>query len=356
MPAHQSHLLDLPLPDAIESSDAHNLGAVMANVDYVMSVRDVQDNKFVDAIGQTRFLVIPDGVNPDPNPASGQLRSSGDWYDAVVGAGKWLNEQGKARGDILFVVHGFNNSEDDVMQRHRLVRDGLLALGFKGVVVSFDWPSDDSVLAYLADRHHAKLTALQLMTDGVSELAARQKPGCPINIHILGHSTGAYVIREAFDDADDAQLSQSSWLVSQILFAAGDVSAGSMSDGDAGAESIYRHSLRVTNYSNRHDAVLDISNVKRLGVAARVGRVGLPDDAPATAVNVDCTEYYAEFASDPNVQATDGPAKVAGVECHSWYFGNAIFTKDLFDTIIGIEDTPRTTRVPGADGKLHLSE
>lgn len=258
-------------------------------VDFVMSVRDVRKGQFVAEVGQTRFLQVPDGANADP----AQAIKAGDWYKAVTTAGEWTNSRGEARGDILFVVHGYNTSVNDAVDRHRQIKADLGKLQFKGVIVSFDWPSSTSALAYLPDRHRAKETALQLVNDGIRQLSARQTPDCAINIHILGHSTGAFVIREAFDDADDTQLAQSSWLVSQILFAAGDVSAGSMSEGNSGAASVYNHCLRLTNYSSRHDVVLDISNVKRLGVAPRVGRVGLPDDCPRTAVNVDCTDYYA---------------------------------------------------------------
>lgn len=77
---------------------------------------------------------------------------------------------------------------------------------------------------YLEDHHDAKQTALQLVTDGITLLSAEQGPDCTINVHLLGHSTGAYVIREACDDADDAQLLNSSWLVSQIALIGGDVS------------------------------------------------------------------------------------------------------------------------------------
>src|SRR5690242_3856347 len=109
-------------------------------VDYVMSVRNVQDGQFVAEVGPARFLAVPDGAGPDPS----QAMAAADWYKAVQAAGEWKNALGEPRGDILFVVHGYNNSEDDVMQRHRLMKDGLAALAFKGVVVSFDWPSGNS--------------------------------------------------------------------------------------------------------------------------------------------------------------------------------------------------------------------
>jgi hypothetical protein len=35
---------------------------------------------------------------------------------------------------------------------------------------------------------------------------------------------------------------------------------------------------------------------------------------------------------------------VDGAQSHSWYFGNAIFATDLFQTVIGFPSSPRTTR------------
>ena len=150
------------------------------------------------------------------------------------------------------------------MERHRQLQEDLRAAGFRGAIVSFDWPSADMTLNYLEDRHDAKQTALQLVDDGVRLLAREQAPGCTINVHLLAHSTGAYVVREAFDDADDASLAQSGWLVSQIAFIGGDVSGGSMSAGESSTESLYRHCIRLTNYSNEGDSVLKVSNAKRL--------------------------------------------------------------------------------------------
>jgi esterase/lipase superfamily enzyme len=324
----------------------------MANdVDYVMSVRAVRNGAFVADVGPTRFLAVP--VNSYPAPD--QAITASAWCKAVTTAGEWKNSKGEARGDILFIVHGYNMSEQEIMDRHRRIKGDLATLKFKGVIVSFDWPCSNSALAYLADRHLAKETALRLVDDGIRQLSARQTPDCAVNIHLLAHSTGAYVIREAFDDADDTELTQSSWLVSQVMFAAGDVSAGSMSAGNAGAASVYNHCLRLTNYSNQNDVALDISNVKRLGVAPRVGRIGLPGDAPRLAVNVDCTEYYTLLDSDATVEHADEPLGRPGTKSHSWYFGNAIFTRDVFETVIGIENSQRSTRTVGPDGKLHLT-
>ena len=244
--------------------------------DFVMSVRSVENGAFTDEVGPTQYLVVPRGQPLLPMYAI----AANQWYAKVLAASAWKNQDGEARGDILFMVHGYNMNESEVIERHRLLAQDLEALQFKGAIVSYDWPSDDKALAYLSDRHKAKITALRLMSDGIRYLSAKQTPDCPINIHVMGHSTGAYVLREAFDDADDALLANGGWNVSQVIFAAGDVSSTSMAKDDGGADAIYRHCVRLTNYSSRYDVALGISNVKRAGVAPRVGRVGLPRRLP----------------------------------------------------------------------------
>lgn len=317
---------------------------------WVMSVRAVKDEQFIAEPGETRYLEVPDGMDPLPAHAIPQAQ----WIAAVQKAAAWKNDQGEQRGDLLFSIHGYNMSEKEVIERHRRLASGLQDCGFKGVVVSFDWPSDNKALAYLPDRHNAKVTALQLMTDGIAVLASAQQPNCTINIHVLGHSTGAYVLREAFDDADDSQLQNNAWNVSQLILAAGDVSAASMVAGDPGAASVYRHCVRLTNYSSRHDQALDISNIKRVGVAPRVGRIGLPDGAPAKAVDVDCSTYYNTLTSDPAILAQDEPDGIVGMQSHSWYFGNKIFTRDLFYTLIGTDRQTIDTRTMKAEGRFIL--
>ncbi|MCU0809185.1 MAG: alpha/beta hydrolase [Candidatus Contendobacter sp.] len=321
--------------------------------DYVLSVRAVRNGAFVADVGPSKFLVVP----PRQSPAPTQAITQSAWYKAVRTAAVWQNERGEARGDLLLIVHGYNLSVAEVIQRHRRLKEDLMAFGFQGVIVSFDWPSDDKALAYLPDRHRAKETAFRLVSDGIAYLSAQQTPACMINIHVFGHSTGAYVIREAFDDADDNELPNMSWTVSQVLFAAGDVSAQSMAAGNGDSESLYRHCIRLTNYASRYDQVLDLSNVKRLGVAPRVGRIGLPGNAPPQAVNVDCTAYYEKLAEDSsNLAVQDQPDGFVGIKSHSWYFGNRAFARDLFGVVIGEDRNLIPTRDVGPDGQIALKK
>ncbi|RFC31284.1 MAG: Alpha/beta hydrolase of unknown function (DUF900) [Candidatus Nitrotoga sp. MKT] len=320
---------------------------------FVMCARAEEDGVFIAEPGPSLFLLVPEGERPSPKHALKKpqwlkkLRIAATW-------GKDARNDKLDRGDLLVFVHGYNNDQKIIMDRHTQLKRDLTSVGYKGEILSFDWPSDDKALNYLEDRHDAKKTAMQLVTDGVRALSEQQAPDCTINIHLLGHSTGAYVIREAFDDADDARLSNNSWTVSQIVFIGGDISASSMSQGDSSTDSLYRHCTRITNYSNLYDSVLKLSNAKRLGVAPRVGRVGLPNDASAKAVNIDCTEYFGSLDSNEEIKKAD-QAVIFGSFDHSWHIGNQLFARDLFETIKGdLDRSVIPTRAISADGKLKL--
>ena len=308
--------------------------------DYLITVRAISDGAFTDSPGATTFLKLEDADTAPFNPA--RAMPGDDWVREVIGqVAKSKDATGVLRGDVLVFIHGYNNSMADVLTRHRILKRDLPAHGFAGTVISFDWPCYDTALAYVPDREEAKLTAFGLVRDCIFRVARMQSQlDCDVNVHLLAHSTGAYVVQEAFDDADDRRAINSiNWTVSQIALISGDISSNSMADGDADTESIYGHCVRLTNYSNGHDEVLQISNIKRVGIEPRVGRVGLPGAAPAIAVNVDCSQYY---------QAAIGPhaAGVAGVATsHSWQFGDPVFTSDLAQTLNGnVDRSVITTR------------
>jgi len=313
--------------------------------DFVMCARNVSGKTFDAEPGKTRFLTVPDGTLPSPAHEETNVDT---WVRQVLTEGTR-----KRVGDILIFIHGYNNGPKEIMKRHRRLKADLEAVAFKCAVVSFDWPCEATALNYLEDRHDAKQTAMQLVSDCIALLAKKQTPDCKINVHLLGHSTGAYVIREAFDDADDAALKQASWVVSQIIFIGGDVSSGSLTDDDSSSNSLFRHCTRLTNYSNLHDSVLTLSNAKRLGMAPRVGRVGLPDNAPARAVNVDCSKYFAQLDSDPEIKSAD-QAEEVGTFCHSWHIGNRLFIRDLAITLRGELDRTVIPTRELDEGVLHL--
>ena len=324
----------------------------MPGFDYVITARKpTADNTgYTDNPGESDFIKIPDTA-PSYTPADEIPRT--DWINEVLAqSAPHRDATGVVRGDVLVFVHGYNNTIGGILQRHRLLKGDLPQYGFDGTVVSFDWPCNDVALSYLPDRINAKRTALQLVTDCITPLAALQSTGqCATNVHVLAHSTGAYVIREAFDDADDRHvIAVTNWTISQIALISGDVSSASMSSNNAGSESIYLHCIRLTNYSNPYDEVLQLSNAKRVGLAPRVGRIGLPGNAPATAVNVFCGTYYQTLGPQ-------NPGGLAGVTfSHSWQFGDPVFTQDLAATLGGeVDRGVIATRTRAADGSLVLT-
>lgn len=313
-------------------------------MDYVFTARSVSDGAFGIKPGPTKFLRVPPGKKTHTPDMAIRQR---DWFDAVTAEAETGRDPatGQPVGDVLIYIHGFNVDLTTMMTRHRLIRKGLEGLGYRGAVVSFDWPCADTALNYLPDRTSAKLTAIRLVTDAIRPMSRYMNQECRINIHVLAHSMGAYVVREAFDDADDRPaVAATSWSVSQLMFCAADVSSDSLGT-TAKSSSLYRHCVRFTNYWNPYDAVLSISNVKRVGVSPRAGRIGLPADAPPKAVSVDCGRYYdthrEDFAGIPNAD-------------HSWYFHDATFLKDVWLTIGGeIDRHVFPTRYHEA-GRLHL--
>jgi esterase/lipase superfamily enzyme len=322
---------------------------------FLMCARAVKDGAFISEPGPSLFLRVPDGEVPSPDHATD---SPEIWFKNLRSACIWGKDSRKPdyqRGDLLVFVHGYNNDQNTVMKRHRLLKSNLSKAGYKGEVLSFDWPSANMALNYLEDRHDAKITAIQLVNDGIRALSSQQRPDCTINIHLLGHSTGAYVIREAFDDADDCGLDNNSWVVSQVVFIGGDISSDSLKEGCSSTESIFRHCVRLTNYSNSNDSVLKLSNVKRLGMAPRVGRVGLPGGAPTKAVNVDCSAYYEQLSKDQSIKQADHSGEELGAFDHSWHFNNIIFARDLFETLKGDMDRASIpTRSKDSGGNLWL--
>lgn len=315
----------------------------MANL--FISTRTKKGDRFGNEPGPVRYLFVPEGAH-EPLPEHQVTKS--EWRKQALADSTVETVDGVPCGATLFFVHGYNNDPAVVQDRHNLLRRNLKTAGFVGSVISFDWPSADSALNYLEDRTDAKMSALHLVTGGIQLFTDMLQQDCRINVHVLGHSTGAYVIREAFDDADDrASIANVNWTVSQVCLIAADVSAGSFENGHAKTSSLNRHSVRITNYSNPFDSVLKLSNAKRIGLSPRAGRVGLPDDAWPKCVDVNCGDHWASLV--------ESDSRAPGTFSHSWHFGDALFMEDLKLTLAGdIDRHAIPTRRVGDDGHLHL--
>jgi esterase/lipase superfamily enzyme len=310
-----------------------------------------EDGEFLPEPGDTKFLKVPLSKNRYSNA---DAISRNVWQARVIAAADGVEDEiTGSTGDVLFFVHGYNNDIETVLWRTRAVQNSLSAQGWKGLVVGFDWPSDNSTLNYLEDRYDASQVAQRLVDDALQIIVDAQFPAdpkvspCTINVHLLGHSTGAFVIMEAFSNAaKKGALFKKSWRIGQVAFIGGDVSSASLSSDSDWAAPMYERIFRLTNYSNRFDKVLGVSNMKRLGTAPRAGRVGLSDELPGKAVNVDCSEYF---------QTKDPKQSVfVGTFNHSWHIGDPEFALDLALTLEGEMDRQAIPTRRNDQGRLTL--
>ena len=303
---------------------------------FIATARDVNDDgAFTAAPGPTRFLVVPDTAK-DYSPKTRTLDGT-TWRDLISVAATRPTPDAVSgmTGDVLIFVHGYNNSTAEILQRTVLLQSTLAAQGWKGVVVAFDWPSDNKTLNYLEDRRDASAVAgrlvsevLPLLVEAQAQKDKNDQPVCTVNVHLLGHSTGAFVIMEAFSFADKIGKNfKSDYRIGQVGFIGADVSADSLDADCQWAAPMFRRISRITNYSNGYDSVLAVSSAKRFGTAPRVGRVGTSPKKHSKAVNVDTADYF--VTKDPEKSI------FVGTFCHSWHIGDPLWALDFALTLEG---------------------
>lgn len=296
---------------------------------FVISTRDVDGKgRFVAEPGETRFLRVPRGTRR--YDASHEVKSRERWRMAVRAAADGVEDEiSDTTGNVLVFVHGYNNDIPAVMWRTETLQATLAATGWRGLVVAFDWPSDNSTLNYLEDRSDAAEVADRMVSDAVALLAHAQADTvnpCKLNVHLIGHSTGAYVIMEAFAQAvKKGPLYKADWRVAQVALIGADINSTALGAQSEWSRPLFDRCVRLTNYANRHDKVLGVSNAKRLGTAPRAGRVGLPTAPHPKACNVDCSDYFS--TKDPATSSFNGTFN------HSWHIGDEVFALDLALTL-----------------------
>jgi esterase/lipase superfamily enzyme len=313
---------------------------------FVLCVRD-QDSPsdtFGGSVSTPTYLAVPDGeAIPRPSHALGGVRA---WMDAIV-----AQAMPKPGGelDLVFFVHGYNTPPEEALKRQRLVETELRNRGFASMVVGFDWPTSGSVILYLRDRMNAQAAAAQLVAGGIIPFTKYNLPNCPVEIHLMAHSMGGFVVREAFRAIDlgrDANLAND-WRLGQVVFFAADVSSECFAAGHPDMVPVFDHCGRLTNYFSGHDEALAVSNAKNLDISSRVGRVGMPADNPGNekAVDVDCGPRYAAVP-DRKFQT------INGMTSHSWYLEDPVWYDDLAYTLKGQLDRnliPTRTRAGDND-------
>ncbi|KUR74883.1 alpha/beta fold hydrolase [Novosphingobium sp. FSW06-99] len=307
--------------------------------EFMITLRDATDS---DALAtQSRYITFTDENSAETEPGvadwvrqlmAGATANAGDTELTSNGVGA------ARRGDVLFLIHGFNVNHQAAKAFHMKCAQHLISVGWCGQVVSFDWPSDGVTFAYLPDRANARASASRLVTDAIALLERTQATDCTIDVHVMAHSMGAFVLQQAFCWA--YQDVSPSWQVAQVLLVAADVDTSAFDDGAIFSTAFAKYGGRLTAYCNGYDKALLASNAKRLELAPRMGRVGLPDDAPDTMCEVDCSDLFAKFDDDPD-------AMLSPVTTHCFYFDQEEFWQDAVLTLAGgLVPSRYPTRLP----------
>jgi len=165
----------------------------------MITVRSIEGAAFGGGLGKARYLNVPDGATPAP---AHEVTLSA-WLAAVMATFTQppgvSGRPGPARGDALFVVHGFNQTVEAVVKLHDSIRDGVAQHGgdYLPTLISFDWPSAGTAFAYLPDLDVAAKTAVIMVNAGVRPLLRVQMLNCQVKVNALAHSMGAFVLRVA---------------------------------------------------------------------------------------------------------------------------------------------------------------
>jgi pimeloyl-ACP methyl ester carboxylesterase len=310
---------------------------------FVICARNIENGKFGTEPGELSFLKV--GASKDAYGPDDAAAKKDGWRRSLIAAADGEEDELTGlRGNILVFIHGYNNDIPVVLWRTRKLQETLDAAGWQGVVIAFDWPSSNSTLNYLEDRSDAASVANQLVNEVIPMLVTQPDTPCVLNVHLIGHSTGAYVIQEAFSRATaKGELYKADWRIAQVVLIGGDVSSVSLDVDTQWSIPMFDRIVRLTNYQNRFDSVLGVSNAKRLGTSPRVGRVGLTPAAHPKCVNVDCSAYFE--TKDPKL------SEFQGTFCHSWHIGDPVFALDLALTLeADIDRLVLPTRKRDTDG------
>lgn len=317
--------------------------------DYVLCVRNEKNGEFGTETGDVSYLEIRN-TETVPTPLCHKVESVKIWLENIMDK---ATKNGNTELNIVFFVHGYNTDSQEALERQRLLEKNLCERGLSCIVIGFDWASDSSPILYKHDRTNASHAAYLLVDAGIVPFALFNRPNCTIKIHIVAHSMGAFVIREAFRQADDRRMKNvpNDWRVNQLVLFAADLSSSSFAVGeDSKMLPIFNHCGRLTNYFSGYDSALCVSDWKNVDVSSRVGRVGMPADTPghSKALDVDCGFRY-------NAIPPEELESIKGMISHSWYFEDKVWYDDLALTLKGQVDRNQfNTRIKKGENDFEL--
>lgn len=161
--------------------------------------------------------------------------------------------------EAFVFIHGFNTSFPDAVRRTAQI---AYDMDFDGLPILYSWPSQGSVMGYLADGAVVQLSGRRLLSfleDVVADSGATR-------IHLIAHSMGNRALTEALE-LYALRHEGAPPAFDQVLFTAPDLDAGLFAEM---VETIRPAVGRMTLYTSKNDWALRVSNQLN-GGAPRAG-------------------------------------------------------------------------------------
>lgn len=245
-------------------------------------------------------LERPKRLPPDPRTEFAVIEPT--VYDNdnafIAAVNKELANYPKGHRDILFFIHGYNNTTSDAVLRLAQFAEDT---GFEGVPVLFDWASAASLTRYVYDLNSALIARPQIPV--ISSIFSQTNAD---SVNVFAHSMGAFLTMEALKDAALKGRLNATGKISSIVLASPDI------DMD-----LFRTQIEQidTDFSDKgffvllseDDSALKISRSIAGGVP-RVGASDLDELAALGVIAIDLSEIddsksgsHSKFAGSPEV-------------------------------------------------------
>jgi esterase/lipase superfamily enzyme len=228
--------------------------------------------------------------------------------------------------DTIVFVHGYNVSfKDALTSAARLKRNFSTAEGGPGVnVVVFSWPSDGSMMPYIAygnDRQDAAASG-PAFARGLLKLAdflrgSTPEEACNHQLHLVAHSMGNYVLRHTVQEYVKQSSGRPVRLFDQVFLMAADEDDDAFEHGYK-LKSLPRLAKRVNVYFNNNDRAMAVSD-KTKGNPDRLG-----DDGPRVPRSI-----------PGKVSLVDVTPVVDGLVQHSYFLDTPEVVRDMRQVLAG---------------------
>lgn len=243
-------------------------------------------------------LERPKRLPPDPRTEFAIVKPTVYATDGafIASINRELQKLPREKRDILFFVHGYNNTTSDALLRlAQFVEDS----GFEGVPVLFDWASAGSLTRYVYD-----LNSSLIAREKIPEISAIMAKTNADRYNVFAHSMGGFLIMEAMRDQALQGTFNKVGRLQSIILASPDID---MDLFRAQLEQIDTKFDRFYVLMSEDDRALNVSRIISGGVP-RVGASDITELAELGVIAIDLSEIkdsssgsHSKFAGSPEV-------------------------------------------------------